>query len=92
MKTINRFFIRFIFIFFLGVTGVLVASAQNYSANDGVNYDDGYSSGTVINNYYGSDYLYGISYASRIQRFHGGFRSEERRVGKECRSRWSPYH
>ena len=22
--------------------------------------------------------------------FH--FRSEERRVGKECRSRWSPYH
>src|SRR5256885_2761954 len=23
---------------------------------------------------------------------HGGFRSEERRVGKEGRSRWSPYH
>ena len=22
----------------------------------------------------------------------GQFRSEERRVGKECRSRWSPYH
>ena len=22
--------------------------------------------------------------------FH--YRSEERRVGKECRSRWSPYH
>src|SRR3712207_9083139 len=22
----------------------------------------------------------------------GGHRSEERRVGKECRSRWSPYH
>ena len=21
-----------------------------------------------------------------------GARSEERRVGKECRSRWSPYH
>ena len=21
-----------------------------------------------------------------------GSRSEERRVGKECRSRWSPYH
>ena len=21
-----------------------------------------------------------------------GHRSEERRVGKECRSRWSPYH
>ena len=24
--------------------------------------------------------------------FNGKFRSEERRVGKECRSRWSPYH
>src|SRR5256885_14534267 len=23
---------------------------------------------------------------------HDGVRSEERRVGKECRSRWSPYH
>src|SRR3712207_9278210 len=23
---------------------------------------------------------------------HNGIRSEERRVGKECRSRWSPYH
>src|ERR1043166_8266716 len=23
---------------------------------------------------------------------HGKERSEERRVGKECRSRWSPYH
>ena len=23
---------------------------------------------------------------------HMGYRSEERRVGKECRSRWSPYH
>ena len=23
---------------------------------------------------------------------HLGARSEERRVGKECRSRWSPYH
>src|SRR2546427_4567237 len=26
----------------------------------------------------------------RCRRGHG--RSEERRVGKECRSRWSPYH
>ena len=28
-----------------------------------------------------------------IDRFRlGQYRSEERRVGKECRSRWSPYH
>ena len=29
-----------------------------------------------------------LSNAPRI----GAARSEERRVGKECRSRWSPYH
>ena len=27
-----------------------------------------------------------------IKRFEDIMRSEERRVGKECRSRWSPYH
>ena len=29
---------------------------------------------------------------SLFQHFRAQFRSEERRVGKECRSRWSPYH
>jgi len=28
----------------------------------------------------------------RISARRAGTRSEERRVGKECRSRWSPYH
>src|SRR5256884_77060 len=28
----------------------------------------------------------------RVQVFECDNRSEERRVGKECRSRWSPYH
>ena len=26
------------------------------------------------------------------EHYKDGLRSEERRVGKECRSRWSPYH
>ena len=26
------------------------------------------------------------------ERINEIYRSEERRVGKECRSRWSPYH
>src|SRR2546430_6267803 len=30
--------------------------------------------------------------AERILVVSHNFRSEERRVGKECRSRWSPYH
>src|SRR5258708_32975652 len=30
--------------------------------------------------------------STRINYWEGVVRSEERRVGKECRSRWSPYH
>src|SRR3712207_7216525 len=30
--------------------------------------------------------------AADQRRGQGAARSEERRVGKECRSRWSPYH
>src|SRR3989454_12398736 len=34
-----------------------------------------------------------LSQLSRAPEQRGGeHRSEERRVGKECRSRWSPYH
>ena len=31
-------------------------------------------------------------YATKAQLVAEIMRSEERRVGKECRSRWSPYH
>ena len=36
-----------------------------------------------------SAYITGISVGILVR---SPFRSEERRVGKECRSRWSPYH
>ena len=39
--------------------------------------------------YNGGNYAYG-SAAMRLDCLAD--RSEERRVGKECRSRWSPYH
>src|SRR5256885_6497652 len=32
------------------------------------------------------------TYAHRATQVAALLRSEERRVGKECRSRWSPYH
>src|SRR5256886_2812504 len=35
--------------------------------------------------------VHGDGHARRLRRA-GAVRSEERRVGKECRSRWSPYH
>ena len=37
------------------------------------------------------NYLGSENFFSLISNTCGG-RSEERRVGKECRSRWSPYH
>ena len=43
--------------------------------------------------YHMSEYS-GAYFADReyLSGFTGSARSEERRVGKECRSRWSPYH
>ena len=34
----------------------------------------------------------GMTVHTRFPPEPNGYRSEERRVGKECRSRWSPYH
>ena len=33
-----------------------------------------------------------LAVCKACDRLNAGTRSEERRVGKECRSRWSPYH
>ena len=38
------------------------------------------------------DYLAGKDKPVGISEMAKDLRSEERRVGKECRSRWSPYH
>ena len=37
------------------------------------------------------DYFQTLAESTTFKKYLGG-RSEERRVGKECRSRWSPYH
>ena len=36
--------------------------------------------------------LGGAGHATEVCKKLSAKRSEERRVGKECRSRWSPYH
>src|SRR3712207_9412130 len=33
-----------------------------------------------------------VTFGAPREALDAGIRSEERRVGKECRSRWSPYH
>ena len=43
--------------------------------------------------YYREDVLWSLLWAALLPlRLKLLTRSEERRVGKECRSRWSPYH
>ena len=40
----------------------------------------------------GGDTYYYVASVKDFSFFNEHWRSEERRVGKECRSRWSPYH
>src|SRR6266851_4890961 len=49
--------------------------------------------GGMVNAIVGSGVILGIASLIGVPLGVGaGIRSEERRVGKECRSRWSPYH
>ena len=41
---------------------------------------------------FGIMYSWAIKVGGKNQVYYDVLRSEERRVGKECRSRWSPYH
>ena len=50
-----------------------------------------FGSGSVLSDE-NIDKLYGAQLRNWDNKFIGLLRSEERRVGKECRSRWSPYH
>ena len=45
----------------------------------------------LVQNYSVDDYKASCQNWDLAVSYHG-IRSEERRVGKECRSRWSPYH
>ena len=41
---------------------------------------------------FNSAVILGVEITKQISMINIAIRSEERRVGKECRSRWSPYH
>ena len=73
-----------------GVVFTLPAIAVGYSFKFANNAPDGQNTMTISPN--ASD---GITYAGSStdnKDLINTKRSEERRVGKECRSRWSPYH
>src|SRR3712207_8240053 len=77
----------------IGVTGVQTCALpisrtrrrSEASADDAQN-----RSGTVHSRPNESNWRSTIEMKSGVP--NAGARSEERRVGKECRSRWSPYH
>ena len=70
---------------------VLKLSKKDFKQHTGINHYEklANTSFEVFKSEYGNflDNLIG-----KTARDHQNLRSEERRVGKECRSRWSPYH
>ena len=68
-------------------TGILVLENKKVFRGIGIGYH-GEATGEVCFNTSLTGYQEIISDPS----YAGQIRSEERRVGKECRSRWSPYH
>ena len=69
---------------------VSTAYGEGFSRNvDCVNLPTAFGSLGILRGH--SDMLCAVS-AGVIRFTAGEERSEERRVGKECRSRWSPYH
>ena len=62
---------------------------------DIVSIDGGRSTAALVSNSNFDDESYDKAGSIRMAGYNGSSessRSEERRVGKECRSRWSPYH
>src|SRR3712207_4725709 len=74
--------------------GVMTADATQTGATwglDRIDQRDRPLNGTYVYNWTGSG-VRAYIIDTGILTGHTQFRSEERRVGKECRSRWSPYH
>ena len=57
-----------------------------------VRFQGGSNAGHTIKNEYGKFPLHMLPVRGLLRTHDLLTRSEERRVGKECRSRWSPYH
>src|SRR2546429_3850853 len=83
----------------VAVTGVQTCALPIcFSSRDGAGtedssvFTDALLNDYVANTILGTPYIFGSSFFGPSLLVDFTQRSEERRVGKECRSRWSPYH
>src|SRR2546429_807108 len=74
----------------LPILSVRVALAENRDETKNVGFVDLRAFGISGEQAFAGDFRGRVE--GSLDREGLGFRSEERRVGKECRSRWSPYH
>src|SRR3712207_8186465 len=86
----SRYFVLFFFFFQaedgirdIGVTGVQTCALPIYAGVELLFVTGSYPNNAQGKMAFGVNVLFAKYYVDR---------SEERRVGKECRSRWSPYH
>src|SRR3712207_8498450 len=75
----------------IGVTGVQTCALPIYLRERGLD-PDGELTVVGIGDMSGDVFGNGLLLSDRLRLVAAFDRSEERRVGKECRSRWSPYH
>ena len=75
----------------IGVAIALRSSADNKAKPGDVNEARVMSDAATGNNWLLNGRTFDAGHFSPLQQITDK-RSEERRVGKECRSRWSPYH
>ena len=85
---------RLLIVIFISIC--FIAGSCNVSSVQGSRYNfsllDSVIQGWVSKEYYPGASICVVKNDSVIFQKNYGSRSEERRVGKECRSRWSPYH
>ena len=78
-------------IFFI-TDGVMLTQIREISGIDGSTLQNWTKRGWVENSKLKKYNINQVAHILIINMLRSCMRSEERRVGKECRSRWSPYH
>ena len=77
LRDIKKYWMQFVSVFFMALISIMIFSGMAAVWNGSDITAENYSKATNL---------------ADVWIYTKTTRSEERRVGKECRSRWSPYH